>query len=111
MPSYLINNIFLSGSNSPPNLFAINILGLSLLYFISVLLNNSWIPTSVGIILSSIGTIIFYTVYLKIYDFTNYGIIISFAGLSIYACYFFEKYMKLEFIQKEQIKKMNKELQ
>ena len=97
MPSFLINNIYLHNSTTP-NLFAINILGICLLYFVGVFLNNSWIPTSIGIIISTATTITIYIVRLHIYDITNYGIIVSFAGLSIYACYFFEKNMKLQFI-------------
>ena len=95
MPSFLINLIYLAENPTGENLLSINVSAFTLLLIDGILLNEGWILTSIGMIISCILSIVFYIVFLHLYDMTFYGILVSCVCLTIYGCYFFEKRLKL----------------
>eukprot|EP00347_Sterkiella_histriomuscorum_P016734 403352055 len=78
--------------------------------FYGFLLNYSWILTSVAMILSTLGYFLFYGIVIDFHDLTSFAQVLTYMVLTIYACYFYEKKLKLAFIQLYQIKTMNNEL-
>ena len=111
MPSFMMNFIFFWFEPDNPTFMVITIMAIGMYFLMAVLLNNNWLITSTGILFASVGTIAFLMARGRMYDLTYGGVIGSFAGITIYSCYFFEKQMKLQFIQMEKIRSMNRELQ
>ncbi|CDW88876.1 pas domain s-box protein [Stylonychia lemnae] len=66
--------------------------------------------SSISLIVTSCGIILFYGLYIHYADFFTIASILTVTCLLIYACYFYEKRLKLLFIQLHHIKKMNEDL-
>ena len=61
-------------------------------------------------ILTTVGYFIFFFLYLGIKDISFFSILTAFIIQSIYAVWFIEKQLKLQFIQMQQILTMNNEM-
>ena len=92
MPTFMANFIY---TEEVYNIFGYIVSTFSFFLILCILLNTSWLFTATSIAFSTSGSVIFFIVYLKIYDLTFYGMIIAIACLSIFTCHFFEKTLKI----------------
>lgn len=86
-----------------PALMGASMASLLFYMFNGLLLNYSWIFTSISMSLTSIVCIAFYVIALNFRDLTTFTLFLSMVLMIIYSCYFYEKKLKLEFIQLRQI--------
>jgi hypothetical protein len=63
------------------------------------LLNYSWYQTGIAIMLTLTVTLTLLITKMHFYDLISITLIVFFAIVTIYACYFFEMKMKAYFIQ------------
>ncbi len=84
----------------------------TLLFFMynGLILNYCWYVSAISLTLTTIVGIIFYCTAVDFRDLTTYTLVLSLLVLIIYTCYFYEKKLKLQFIQLKQIQIMNAEL-
>lgn len=92
------------------DIISVSFSGFIFFMFNAVILNYAWIYTSLSLILVVAVTLTFYCKVIRFCDMTTYTIVISLLILIIYTLYFFEKKLKVSFIQLHQIQKMNEEM-
>jgi uncharacterized protein YqgQ len=93
-----------------PHVTAANVTTLIFFLFHGIILNYSWIFTSISLFIVTLVTLVFYIEVIDFYDMTTITLIISLLILFVYTSYFCEKKLKEQFITLYQIKTMNNEL-
>ncbi len=80
-------------------------------FFISsIVLNQSWLLTSVAIVTNLVGALVFFTVFFGIHDIGFLIQLIAISGTVIWCLWRNEYSMKLEIIRLNQIEKMSEDL-
>ncbi|CDW85484.1 pas domain s-box protein [Stylonychia lemnae] len=77
---------------------------------IAFLMNYNWMVSGITMTISTFFTLVYYGVVLKFKDVQSISIVISVVIIQTYACYYYEKRLKLSFIRLQEIQTMNDEL-
>ncbi|CDW81024.1 pas domain s-box protein [Stylonychia lemnae] len=121
-----IINVKLNGGSNSVEFWALRIFGIScpitgqqlvgniitytFFHSIGILLNNNWIVTLIGMLINFAFTCGFYIHFFGQFDYSLHWLLFATVIVSALTCYLFEKRLKLQFIQLQQIKNMNEEL-
>ena len=87
-----------------------NLTGNVIFLILGFLMNFNWIVSAITMTISTLVMMVYYIVYIQLRDIQTISIIISMLLILIYACYYYEKKLKLLHIQMHQIQTMNDEL-
>ncbi|CDW74713.1 multi-sensor hybrid histidine kinase [Stylonychia lemnae] len=96
--------------NNPPGLVS-NVIGYAFFMISGLITNSRWIYTAIAMTVTMTITCAFYATYMGLSEVTIMIQYICVALLTMYSSYQNESRMKTEYIQMEQIKKMNNDLQ
>eukprot|EP00347_Sterkiella_histriomuscorum_P021176 403334959 len=110
VPTNLVSLLMIFQSSPEMRGVGINILVFQFYNLIGIFLNNCWILTSFAICLNGAVMMSIYKIHLGVSDVSLHWIIIANVSICCAICYFVEKSMKMQFIQLQQIQKMNDEL-
>ena len=87
-----------------------NIANYMLLMVLGILCNGKWLYTVISIFVCCLGYILFYALYLNLYDGQFIIELSAISAFFCYASYFLEAKLKHEFVQMDQIQHMNDDL-
>lgn len=108
--SYLLNMLQASGAKFSQVGLVNNVIGFTFYLIVGLITSSRWIYTTISMLLITIGTCVFYGYMINLTETTSIMNFIVQTVLACYSVYQNESKGKSEFIQMEQIKKMNGDL-
>ena len=76
-----------------------------------MLMNYSWVASSISMLIICTISLVYYCDRANYCDLSDFSMIVSLCFLSIYACFFFEKRLKLYFIQLQLNRQMHGDME
>ena len=108
--SYPLNFVNTIGNKTNCNAIMNNVIGFGFFMINGLITNNKWYFTAFTMILTLIGLVLFFAIYISFYEVAIIMQFCTITLLSIMSAYQYESKLKTEFIQFTQIKQMSEDL-